>query len=454
MQRADFEKNVQQKMQELRFHPSDEVWKRVESGIAPKKRRRPVLWILFAALILGGAGYFVATNENNNTIAVNKTVQPGQSIAGKQNEKDQQVEKSNATEKVSASSENTVSSTDDEQSITATKDPAKNPEFSGRNQSVPTQTKKNTKPVSDEMENSDLHYPTHTDNLFPLNKGMRSTTPIQQVNDRAIVFGFEGGRLNNGGLQNNLQLSSPSGETSPKKSNQSVKKTNWQFGLTASVGISDVGEQLLKSASAANFSYDSLSVAVGGAVSRKPSEVKNGAAFSIGGYASKSIGKNWKLGMGLSYQYLSNTIKVGERVDSMVVVNQSNVAMDRVNKYYKSTGNNSYHNQYHFISVPVYMQWQFAKRFTWENAIVGSKLVKTNALHFDGVSGRYYENKNLFNEFQLSATTAVLFGFNKNKIQVGPQIQYAFTNLLNSDSRNSKHLRAASIKANIELWKR
>ena len=43
MQKADFENRVQQKMQELRFKPSEEVWMHVEAGIASKRRRVPVL---------------------------------------------------------------------------------------------------------------------------------------------------------------------------------------------------------------------------------------------------------------------------------------------------------------------------------------------------------------------------------------------------------------------------
>jgi hypothetical protein len=89
MQKTDFEKKVQEKMQELRFHPSDEVWKRVEVGIVEKRRRRPlVLWLLLAGLLLGGTYYFVNRPSNNNN-AAGMACPSGQSIAGKQIEKDE-----------------------------------------------------------------------------------------------------------------------------------------------------------------------------------------------------------------------------------------------------------------------------------------------------------------------------------------------------------------------------
>ena len=299
-----------------------------------------------------------------------------------------------------------------------------------------------------------IEYPIHPNNLFSTEKGLRIATP-QQSKWNEVIFAIGDQQLNDKRPLGDAVVVPSIPPTAKKESTQSIKKSNWQFGLTAAGGISDLGEQLLQSATGAGLYYDPLQSVSGGGGGgvNKPSEVKQGASFSLGAYATKSIGKKWKLGMGVGYQYFSNTVKVGEKVDSVVVINQNSFAMDRVSEYYKSTGNSTYHNKYHFISIPVFMQWQFAKKFSWENGLVGSKMINTNALHYDGVSGRYYEDAQLFNDFQLSATTAVLFGLNKNKIQIGPQFQYTFTNLLKTGTENSKHLRSASIKATVELWK-
>src|SRR5688572_19429522 len=56
MHDREFEKQVQQKMQELRFQPGADVWARVQADVQKKRRRRPVLlWILFAGLMIGSA---------------------------------------------------------------------------------------------------------------------------------------------------------------------------------------------------------------------------------------------------------------------------------------------------------------------------------------------------------------------------------------------------------------
>ena len=167
----------------------------------------------------------------------------------------------------------------------------------------------------------------------------------------------------------------------------------------------------------------------------------------------KSLGTKWKIGTGIYYQYLSNSVKVGEKIDSTVFLNQNNYAMDRVNGYYKSNGNSPYHNKYHFITIPVTVQWQFAKRLNWENQFIYAYMVNTNALHYDGANRAYYENKSLFNNHQFAYSTSVLFAFHKKKIQVGPQIFYAFSDLLKSNNGDPKHLRSISIKSTIELWK-
>jgi hypothetical protein len=62
MSNSDFEKQVQQKMDELNFVPSDLVWRGVEKQINERKeRRRVLLWLPFL-LLLGGAVWMYKIN--------------------------------------------------------------------------------------------------------------------------------------------------------------------------------------------------------------------------------------------------------------------------------------------------------------------------------------------------------------------------------------------------------
>ena len=64
----DFEKQVQQKMDELHFAPSDAVWQKVEKQISGRKKRRALLWLPFLILFLGGAAwlFYPGSGTGNN----------------------------------------------------------------------------------------------------------------------------------------------------------------------------------------------------------------------------------------------------------------------------------------------------------------------------------------------------------------------------------------------------
>ncbi|MEP7278047.1 MAG: hypothetical protein ABI813_05360 [Bacteroidota bacterium] len=78
----DFERLVQQKMDELNFVPSDAVWQRVEKEISTDKKRR-VLWLPLTFLLLMGVGAWMFYSntgghdaKDNNYAAGKKNVLP------------------------------------------------------------------------------------------------------------------------------------------------------------------------------------------------------------------------------------------------------------------------------------------------------------------------------------------------------------------------------------------
>src|SRR5690349_15204419 len=59
----EFEKKVQQKMDDLRLRPSDAVWAEVDRNLRrDKRRRRIVLWLPLMGILLTAGGYFIFTN--------------------------------------------------------------------------------------------------------------------------------------------------------------------------------------------------------------------------------------------------------------------------------------------------------------------------------------------------------------------------------------------------------
>src|SRR4051812_27068772 len=72
-----FERQVQQKMDELKLRPSDSVWEGVERDLDKNKRRRRSLWWVPALLLICGAGGMIVfqTMKNENVNPVTKVSQ-------------------------------------------------------------------------------------------------------------------------------------------------------------------------------------------------------------------------------------------------------------------------------------------------------------------------------------------------------------------------------------------
>ena len=70
----DFEKRVQQRMEELKLSPSPEVWEQVASRIREKKRRRFIFWLLLPGLLLGGGILFFVFAPGKKKIVANEKV--------------------------------------------------------------------------------------------------------------------------------------------------------------------------------------------------------------------------------------------------------------------------------------------------------------------------------------------------------------------------------------------
>ena len=75
----NFEKQVQQKMDELSFVPTEPVWKKIEEQIRQKKdRSKLIIWLPILLLLLAGGFWWLnSTRTNQNNLA--------QSVAEKEN---------------------------------------------------------------------------------------------------------------------------------------------------------------------------------------------------------------------------------------------------------------------------------------------------------------------------------------------------------------------------------
>ena len=90
----NFENNVQQKLDELRLRPTEQVWLEVERRIREKKRRRVIFWFLLPGILLLGGGTWLMLNQfgEKNEIAAIKTIEKSE-IHSKEQTENKEVEK-------------------------------------------------------------------------------------------------------------------------------------------------------------------------------------------------------------------------------------------------------------------------------------------------------------------------------------------------------------------------
>ena len=120
--------------------------------------------------------------------------------------------------------------------------------------------------------------------------------------------------------------------------------------------------------------------------------------------------------------------------------------------YYENGNSQAYTNQYHFIEMPVSVNFQINKSkripFNWELGITPGYIVGSKALYYDPNTNVYFNNYLQPNKMQLNAVTAFMIGIplNKGQLEAGPQVQYGLTGFVNTSDGNPGHLFYAGLK--------
>ncbi|HYE56157.1 MAG TPA: hypothetical protein VD996_15015 [Chitinophagaceae bacterium] len=457
MHEREFEKNVQQKMQELRFKPGADVWARVEADIRKKRRRRPVaLWLLLAALLAGGGTWvFMSSSEGDTQQHIVQKTPVVQETGKPQVRK---AEKATSSKNTSVEDAITQPVT---QSVTA-------PKTKKQTTSRKLYTQQNN--TSETTRSNNKHTQNQTRDVVKQETGNQETETHKTETQKTVNqdSNTQGTELPLKDTPAEQAVEAPVKDSAAKpaaatpvtaKSLKKTSKPSWQWGVTAGAGISDLGNDLFKRTTVADFAYAAPSALP--YTVRRPSEVRTGMSMYVGGYVSKGISKKLRIKLGVQYENYSNNIKVGSYIDSARLVNQGANGFNVVRDFYDAGRNNKYSNKYHFISVPASLQWQLNRNqqhgIVWENGIAFSQLLGSNALHYDGVSGSYYKDDNAITKTQWMLSSSLMYSVRtKNKLQVyiGPQIQYGLSNLVKNDAGDNKHIRYAGVKLMVGFNKK
>jgi hypothetical protein len=191
-----------------------------------------------------------------------------------------------------------------------------------------------------------------------------------------------------------------------------------------------------------------------------PSEVKPGAAFKAGLTVEKPLSRRFTLSSGLQYAYSSDHITIGKALSANPTSSFSSNARSAVAQTAYGTGpgveKRNYTNQYHFIELPVMLQYTINKRwnnpFVWNVGGSVGRLVSTKALLYDeAYGGIYYDGKDDIKKTQLNLFTGFALQFNSNRLQwsVGPQVAVNTTKLFDNSYDNNLHPVSGTINLRV-----
>ncbi len=473
MDENNFEKQVREKMDQLGFDPSDKVWAGVDKEInKEKKRRRPLFWLFFLSglVLAGGAIYFAGIKSNSSPEQTNspKTIPDKNTVNRAANKPEINPPANSTDDEANRALSKMIASGNRNRKLRSKTFSEKNNSVNGKENASGGRLSKTA--VPDFTKQSNLNSPKSEKNIPAVKSGNGNdqvnkndqdtkTGLLEKPAEASVALNSVNGEVNSknkpgpGTSMDSAKTinkdSLTTAKVSPEKT-EKKKSPTWKIGYTGTAGFSAVNQDLFKSINSTYPAYNTNAAAAPPPVNPAPnnytsSEITTGFSFSLGAFVNRDLSKRISLSAGLGYHYYSTKIQTGNFVDS-----SSNIYLPSIpgyaNSYYRNGKSQSYSNQYHFIELPVTVNFQLNKSNTrpvvWEAGLSLAYLISSNALFFDPASNVYYQSSQSMNKTQLNGLTAVMVGFpmGKSTLQLGPQLQYGFTGLLKNSNGNPGHL--------------
>lgn len=434
----EFEKQVRQKLDDLKLVPTSRVWENIEEGLRERKRRpAAIYWLTALLLALSATGYFLITPRHINTVA-QVTPQPDKTPAATQKESLKPTLRRPGSHTLSdklqndlpdnriADQENVLRANQNARMLMALPEPATSLQT---NVSVSTIAPETPQALKTPYEISLKHaQPT----LRTEAQRIQIEIPVQPFASQPTLTHAQPGKK--------------------------IKAVRWSYGLQSSAGISAVNEGKLLGFNNARVEDVSTVAPFAPQQPYQPSSISPGFTYSIGGFVQRELSTKFSLSVGLNYLQINTHNKVGSEINSRAVVNNGTRGYIFVPSYFtiERDYTTEYRNRYHFIELPVSLHTRLNKSkklpIHANTGIAVSRLIKSNSLHFDGTTGVYYQNDKLLNRTQLAANAGLSVGIlNKTTrpIQIGPSVRYNVSKILEKDVSTRKNFMSFGINARM-----
>ena len=489
MQNNEFEKQVQERMGQIKFTPSEAVWAEVEKNLRQRRKRRIAIFWLFIFFIAAGGtslGWFylspsdnrISNHQSKSASALKNTT----AIPPVQNSDDQSSASSSGRKENSVINESPKTGSSLETSAEKINQGSRN--NSGANsqkntphgQLTPIQKNKNVSTNSavnietsgskinktrDKKSAAALTTPALVD--ANIHGDMANTTADQP--DKAVAVNenkvsADSSVTNNDSSVNLVKINAVDSQataTSTVKIKNNAK-SKWQFGVSVGVGMSDIVHpasmnKSLDMAMANPSNPPSSNLSAPGnsfqnaAIYISPKELNPGIEFSLGFSASKKLKKRWSVAIGLQYHYYSTSIKVGPYLDS--------------SRSYLAAGPrvNDHTNKYHFVEIPVTLGFQLLKNkpLLLTSGISLAQLIVSDVLTYNSAQRVFISDGSNLNKTQLNILLGLSWTFGdkgRMPIQVGPNFSYGASNLSGKSISGSNHMYTVGAGAKIMFRKK
>lgn len=440
----EFEKQVQQKMEELNLTPSAPVWKNVEEQIRKKKdSQRFFLWVPLLMVLLAGGFYLI----QNKKSATQNAFHPSKNKAPKKQ-----------TVKIQLNRQHTIQSMPERKILTATKEKS----FHNISSVAVPKTNKTLKAVATSQRNfflfkDEVKPPvasfekSFVEKINEQSSNTNQTKKLRATNTQQEIISKESKTVSTNSINKTDTANKKEDAVVPKFLKPKPTKSKWKYAIAFNAGTSGLSNRSL----AGNVSSSPVYNAGGGVTANNSSGLDrlvkpaNGVFASFGLAVTKPLSKRIVFSTGLLYNYYSNSVQVGSGFDS------SNNGMPT--RYYSNdlNGSSPYHQHFHFISVPLAINLQLFRNLPlhFKAGISFQQLIYSNGLKFDFSLQRYYYDKTFFNRVEVFSQLGLLYSvlLKQRSFVIGPQFQYGLSRLENMNS--GRHLYSIGLSAKISLKK-
>lgn len=465
MHERNFEKQVQQKMEELSLTPSAPVWQKVEEQIRKKKDRRRLIFWLLPLLLAGGSAWWLLSGTSDRVspaAAVNMAKQqPAPDAAAPASETAGAPPVQKEERKGSTPEENTTLSNTPQNNYLSPQ--AEQPKLTASSiitRRLAIAREKERPAISTEpAASADLEAIAATERESGVNKteamAIVQETAISEEKEQVPVpadsaSAHETGApavsaepttpqkpINAGAMPAAVDSASLVQATAPQQLN--IK--NWQWTVHADAGVTSVLSRLFELPT--TRTYDAFNrpgqLTSGNFFAYYPSPQEEGPAFSAGITAKRRMSNRLKLTAGLQYNYYSTQMAVGQEKNAMAAstvpyARQAAAAAAAPANSYLPGIQNDYTNRYHFLQLPIGIEYQVLKNIPLQvhGGLAVAHLIKTNALTYDYRTQSYYQNSSAYKSTQwhlFSNITYTLWKGKTKKLDAGPFVQYSLTEL-------------------------